>query len=209
MPDVSQLSGGAVYAVLCVLVFVECALLLGFLLPGDTVLVAGGLLAARRGSGVDLPTLLAAVIASAVAGEAVGYLVGRRLGRPLLLRWASRRGEAHALARTEHLVERYGALALVSARFIPWVRTFAPLVAGAARMPAGIFALANLAGGVCWAGGLVVAGWSAHALPPAGRAILAGVLGTVVLVALAGAVLGRRRRGRSAGPPDGNRAGPA
>ena len=89
--DLAALSAGAVYLVVLVLVFLESGLLLGFFLPGDTVLFTAGLLAAEPGSALRLDLLASGVFVAAVAGDAVGYLAGRRLGRPWLLRRAGAR----------------------------------------------------------------------------------------------------------------------
>jgi membrane-associated protein len=165
VPDLESLTAAAVYAVVCGLVFVECGLFVGFLLPGDTVLFAAGLIAAQAGSGVSMPLLAGATAVSAIAGEAVGYGIGRRAGRPLIERRAGRFVNRTNLARAEQFYARYGALALVAARFIPWVRTLAPLLAGAARMPLAAFWAANIVGGLIWGAGLIALGYFAAEVP--------------------------------------------
>lgn len=173
MPDLGSLTAVAVYAVVCGLVFAECGLLIGFLLPGDTVLFAAGLLAAHPASDVSVAALAPGAFVAAVLGEALGYAVGRRLGRPLVERRAGRFLNPANLERAERFYERYGWVALVAARFIPWVRTLAPLLAGAARMPARRFWTANLAGALVWAAGLIVLGYYAAEIPALRRISLA------------------------------------
>ncbi|MHB8451418.1 MAG: DedA family protein, partial [Mycobacteriales bacterium] len=118
-----HLAGAAVYVTVLTLVFVESGLLIGFFLPGDTVLFGAGLVAHRPSAQVNLAVLVVGVVVAAVAGDAVGYLLGRRLGRPAL----TRRYPAQVL-RTDRFAARFGPFAVVAARFIPWVRTFTPVL---------------------------------------------------------------------------------
>jgi membrane-associated protein len=159
VPDLDSLTDTAVYVVVLTVVFVESGLLVGFFLPGDTVLFAAGLLTARDGSGVSLAGLAIGVFLAATAGDSVGYAFGSRLGRPWL---ASRvqlgRLDARHLARAEGFYARFGWVAVVAARWIPWVRTFTPILAGMARMPNARFVSANVVGALTWGVGLVVLG---------------------------------------------------
>jgi len=192
-PDLAALTTGSVYLVLFALVFVESGLFVGFFLPGDTVLFAAGLLAARAGSGLSLPVLALGTAVAAVAGDAVGYWTGRRLGRPWVERRAGR--AAHHLPRAEAFYARWGVSAVVIARFIPWVRTFTPIVAGMARMPYPRFLAANVVGALLWGSGLIVLGYVAHTVPWVRYAAYA-VAGVSVLASLVGPVLARRRAHR-------------
>ena len=189
-PDLAPLSATGVYVVLFTLVFVESGLLVGFLLPGDTLLFAAGLLAAREGSLLSLPLLALGTAVSAVAGDAVGYWTGRRLGRPWVERRAGR--AARHLPAAEAFYQRFGLSAVVIARFIPWVRTFTPIVAGTARMPYPRFFAANVVGALLWGSGLVVLGYVAHSVPWVRYAAYA-VAGVSVLASLVGPVVARRR----------------
>jgi len=185
-PDLAGLTAGGVYLVLFTLVFVESGLLVGFFLPGDTVLFAAGLLSAHPDSPLSLSTLAVGTAAAAVAGDAVGYWTGRRLGRP----WVERRSGRMAahLPAAERFYERWGWSAVVVARFIPWVRTFTPVVAGLARMRYPLFLSANVVGALLWGTGLVVLGHVAYTVPwvryaayaVAVVSIVASLLGTVV-----------------------------
>jgi membrane-associated protein len=118
------------------------------------VLLAAGALSAADDSPLRLDVLIAVVLVSAVAGDAVGYWFGARAGLPLL----ERRGNRRHLERAQRFYERYGPFAVVAARWIPWVRTFTPILAGIARMPYRRFLPANVIGAVCWGAGLLTLG---------------------------------------------------
>ena len=187
LTDLTSMTSIGVYLVVLTLVFVESGLLVGFFLPGDSVLFAAGLLSAEPGSGISLPLMTGGVAIAATAGDAVGYWSGRRFGRPWLLRQAGR--AARQVERAEGFYRRWGALAVIVARFIPWVRTFTPIVAGVARMPYPRFLAANLAGALIWGSGLVALGHLAHGNPTikwvayavAGVAILGSLLVPLVV----------------------------
>src|SRR5215212_625815 len=165
LADLDTLGTAAVYVVVIGLVFAECALLIGFFLPGDTLLFAGGLVAADAVRGVDLGWLLTGVLVAAIVGETVGYVIGARMGLPMLRRHRGRVLTPERVARAEKFTDRYGVLAIISARWIPWVRTFAPLLAGATGMPWPRFMLANVVGALCWAPTLLIGGYLAASVP--------------------------------------------
>ncbi len=195
-PDLAGLTATLVYLVVFGFVFVESGLLIGFLLPGDSLLFAAGLVSAAEGSGVSLTVLVIGVLVAAVAGDSVGYAFGARLGRPWLERRAAGgRLDARHLRRAEAFYERFGWFAVVAARWIPWVRTFVPILAGAARMPYRRFLPANIIGAVIWGAGLLVIGHLA-ATEPTLRHTSYVVAGAFVATSLALAVIGvvRRRR---------------
>jgi len=194
-PDLTSLTAGALYAAVWSLVFVESGVLPAFFLPGDTVLFTAGLVAARPGSEVSLSLLAAGTAVAATGGNALGYWTGRRLGRP----WLERRPDrvrAH-LGRAEAFYERWGVMALVLARFIPWARTFVPVLAGVSRMPQGRFLAATLAGALVWGAGLVVLGGVAASVPWVRDAALV-VAGTAVALSVVAPVVAavRTRRAR-------------
>ena len=165
-PDLSSLTAAAVYAVLFGFVLVESGLLVGFLLPGDTLLFAAGLLAADERSGLSLPVLVAGVLVAAVAGDSIGYAFGARLGRPWLVARVDRgRLDVRHLERAERFYARWGWWAVVAARWVPWVRTFTPILAGTARMRYGRFLSANVAGAVTWGAGLLLLGYLSASTP--------------------------------------------
>lgn len=196
-PDLAVLTAGAVYAVVFGFVFVESGLLVGFFLPGDTILFGAGLVSAEDGSGVHLGALVAGAFTAAVAGDSVGYLTGSRLGRAWLQRRISG-GRLHPrhLERAERFYDRYGWWAVVAARWIPWVRTFTPILAGASRMGYPRFLSANVVGALAWAVGLPVLGHVA-ASDPWVRGVSYAVAAVFVGGSLVGGVVGwaRRRRG--------------
>jgi len=189
--QLTTLSAGTVYVVVFALVFVESGLLIGFFLPGDTVLFAAGLLAAEPGSALRVDLLAIGVFAAAVAGDATGYWTGRRFGRPWLLHRAGR--AARQVPAAERLYARYGWSAVVIARFIPWVRTFTPVLAGVARMPYPRFLSANLVGAGIWGSGLVVLGYLGHSVPWIRSAALA-IAGAAVLLSLIAPLAARAGR---------------
>lgn len=196
-PDLGSLTAGAVYAVVLGFVFVESGLLVGFLLPGDTILFGAGLVSAEPRSGVSLGLLVVGAFVAAVSGDSVGYATGSRLGRSWLdRRVASGRLDPRHLRRAEQFYDRYGWWAVVAARWVPWVRTFIPILAGTSRMGYARFLSANVVGALAWAVGLPVLGHLAASSPWLRLASYA-VAGTFVALSVAVGVAGwvRRRRG--------------
>lgn len=195
LTDLTSMTSASVYLVVFVLVFVESGLLVGFFLPGDSVLFAAGLLSAEPNSGISLPLMAGGVAIAAVAGDAVGYWTGRQFGRPWLLAKAGR--SARQVERAEAFYQRWGALAVIVARFIPWIRTFTPIVAGVAQMPYPRFLAANVAGALIWGSGLVALGRLAHTNPTIKWAAYAvagvAILGTL-LIPLVSWARGRRQK---------------
>lgn len=155
-------------ALACLILFgllvVESGLLVGVVLPGDSLLFGTGLLV---GTGrIDLPVAVLAVAAwlGAFLGDALGYLLGRRLGRP----WITRGGRAwrrRAVATAERMYARHGWFAVVICRWFPGVRAVVPTLAGVGRMHPLTFALANGIGALLWAVGTVLLGYAAAAVP--------------------------------------------
>jgi membrane-associated protein len=193
LADLDALGAAAVYLVVIGFVFVECGLLVGFFLPGDTLLFAGGLVAADAVRGVEVGWLMAGVLVAAVAGETVGYLLGARMGLPVLRR-GSRVITPERVARAETFTDRYGVLAIISARWIPWVRTFAPLLAGATRMTWPRFVVGNVVGALCWAPALVLVGYLAASLPWLRHTALAVAVAAVATMTLVGGIRWWRAR---------------
>lgn len=192
VPDLASLSAGAACAVIVALVFCESGILLGFFLPGDTVLFAAGLLSART---LSLPLLVALVLVAAVSGDAVGYATGRKAGPSVFEQREGRVLNPQTLERARSFYASYGPLAVVAARWIPWVRTFTPLLAGAAKMPYGRFLTANVVGALTWGAGLLVLGRLAASTP--GISSGAGyVAAAVVALSFVGGYV-QYRRGRS------------
>ncbi|MFD7920964.1 DedA family protein [Streptomyces sp. NPDC059740] len=180
-----------------VVLFAETGLLVGFFLPGDSLLFTAGLLCVPAGGRVhlSLPQVLVAAVVGALAGAQSGYWIGQRGGRPLLARSRARRLRAGA-ARAEELLGRYGHVkAIVLARFIPVVRTVLNPLAGILEVPPGRFALWQAAGGVLWTVSLVVAGYLLGSSVPHIDHYLLPLVGLIVVISLL-PLAGEIRRGR-------------
>jgi len=196
-PDLSTLAAASVYLIVFGFVFVESGLLVGFFLPGDTILFGAGLAAAAPASGVHLGILIVGALIAAVAGDSVGYMTGKRLGRPWLLGRVGQRGiNTAAVARAERFYEEYGWFAVVAARWFPWIRTFTPIVAGIGRMPYARFLSANIVGALAWAAGLILLGYFSYQVP-ALRYTAYAVGGFFVLSSLIGGAIAVKRRRRA------------
>jgi membrane-associated protein len=157
--DLQQLLITVGYVGLFAIIFAESGLFFGFFLPGDTLLITAGVLASARPDVFFLPLVCAVCFVAAVSGDAVGYWTGYRYGRRLYERPDSRWFKQHHLRAAEAFYERHGGKTIVIARFLPFVRTFAPIVAGTAHMRYRQFAIFNFTGAVLWAIGLPVAGF--------------------------------------------------
>lgn len=191
-----QLSASLLYLVVWGIVFAETGLLLGFLLPGDSLLFAAGLLAARPG-GANVMVLAAGVFIAAVAGDQTGYTLGARFGRP----YTDARGPRirEGVERAQRFYRTYGWVSVVAARFIPWVRTFTPFAAGVAAMPRASFLGANVVGALCWGVGLVALGYFAYQVPWLRDAAFAVAAVVVVGSIIGGVVVWWRGRAGTTG----------
>lgn len=143
---------------LLVVVFVESGLLVGFFLPGDSLLFTAGLLSAN-GTLPDVWILLVAIPVAAIAGDQVGYLIGRKAGPAVFNRPESRFFRREHVEKSHDFFERYGGRTIVLARFVPIVRTFAPVMAGCSRMRYRSFVAYNVIGGVLWGVGVTALGY--------------------------------------------------
>ena len=169
------------YAALAAVVFAETGLLAGFFLPGDSLLVTAGIVAASDGA-LNVWVLLALLSLSAIAGDSTGYAIGYHLGPRIFRREDSRLFHKDHLIRTQRFYEKYGTKTIVFARFVPIVRTFAPTIAGAGKMRYRTFLLFNVLGGVGWVASMTLAGyWLGRSIPDIARH-LHWVIGIVVLL---------------------------
>ena len=186
------------YVVLVAIVFVETGLLIGFFLPGDSLLITAGLVAATGTLNIWWLNLLLAV--AAVAGDSVGYAIGRRAGPRLFTRPKSLLFNPRHIERTRAFYARHGAKTIVIARFVPIVRTFAPVVAGVGEMEYRRFLFYNVAGGVGWVTSMTWAGYLLGQTVPNISEHIHIVVGVVILLSLIPIVveLVRERRRRSA-----------
>jgi membrane-associated protein len=139
-------------------VFVESGLLVGFLLPGDSLLFTAGLLSAN-GTLPDLWVLLLTIPIAAIAGDQVGYAIGRKAGPAVFKRPDSRFFREEYVERSSEFFDRYGARTIVIARFVPIVRTLAPVMAGVSRMNYRAFLIFNVIGGIGWGVGVTTLGY--------------------------------------------------
>ena len=145
------------YAVLVAIVFTETGLLVGFFLPGDSLLITAGLVA---GTGsLNIWWLNVLLMVAAIAGDSVGYAIGFRTGPRIFTREDSLLFTRRHLVRTREFYERYGGKTIVLARFIPIIRTFAPVVAGVGQMVYRRFLFYNVFGGIGWVVSLTWAGY--------------------------------------------------
>jgi membrane-associated protein len=173
-------SAVVIYAVVWALVFTESGLLIGFFLPGDTLLLAAGV-AAHKGA-ANIAVLCAGCAVAAIVGDNVGYTIGRRAGRPLLEKRDGLVLNQENLGRATRFYERFGSPTIVLARFTPLVRTFAPLIAGATLMPYRRFFVWNVVGGVLWGVGLPLLAYTlGSAIPGFDKYAVAAVFVMVVL----------------------------
>jgi membrane-associated protein len=186
------------YAVLVAIVFTETGLLVGFFLPGDSLLITAGLVAAA--GHLNLWLLFVLLSLAAITGDSVGYAIGYRAGPVLFTRPKSLLFDPRHLDRTREFYARHGAKTIVIARFVPLIRTFAPVVAGVGQMEYRRFVIYNVAGGVGWTIGMTSAGYLlGRAIPNISSYVHVVVLIVIVLSLVPIAVeLARERRRRAA-----------
>lgn len=151
------LLGGYVYFGLWFIIFAETGLAVGFFLPGDSLLVVSGLFAAANKLNVWLVML--AFFLGSVIGDSTGYWTGRFMGKTLFNRESSRIFKPSRVEKAHAFFEKYGVKTVILARFVPIVRTFAPLVVGAAEMPYSRFLPFSIVGGLMWISSMVLAGY--------------------------------------------------
>jgi membrane-associated protein len=145
-------------AFVCLVIFVETGLFVGFFLPGDSLLVTAGVFA---GAGhLKLAWLLSLVTLCAIAGDQLGYLIGWRAGKTLYQRKDSRFFKQRHLEQAHEFYERNGGKTIILARFLPIVRTFCPPVAGAAKMNYGRYLIYDIVGGFSWVWGMTLLGYT-------------------------------------------------
>lgn len=177
-----QLIAWGGYVVLFIIIFAETGLLIGFFLPGDSLLVTAGLLASA--GTLDIGWLNALLIPAAIIGDATGYMIGYRSGKRLLNRPDSRFFKRSHIEKTQEFYAKHGGKTIILARFVPLVRTFAPVVAGIARMPYREFALYNIFGGILWISSTTLLGYFLGNLIPDIEKYIHYVIGVVILLSL-------------------------
>jgi membrane-associated protein len=161
--QLSSLAPFIFYLVIGAIVFIETGLLFGFFLPGDSILFSAGLVAAAHGN-INIVILVSIIFLAAFFGDQVGFVIGRVVGRPYLDKKQSPRMQ-RMIVNAESFYEKTGWWAVVAARFFPWIRTFVPPIAGAAKMNYYRFLSANVLGALLWGVGITLAGYYAATLP--------------------------------------------
>ena len=180
--DVRGLVQTGGYVALAIIVFAETGLMIGFFLPGDSLLVTAGLFAAK--GDLNIVFLNALLMVCAIAGDATGYYTGRKLGPALF------RKEDSLLFKKKHLIaahefyERHGGKTIILARFVPVIRTFAPIVAGMANMTYRRFAVYNIIGGVGWVFSMTMTGYALLKIIPNAEKHIHIIIIVVILVSL-------------------------
>lgn len=154
LPHLIQTIG---YVGLFLIVFAESGLFFGFFLPGDSLLFTAGFLASQNL--FNIWTLIPLLIVAAISGDSVGYWMGKNFGGWLRKQKESFFFKKHHLEKAEVFYEKYGSKTIVLARFVPFVRTFAPIVAGMAKMNYRTFLSFNVIGGIFWAAGVTLVGY--------------------------------------------------
>ena len=146
------------YLLLFAIVFAETGLLIGFFLPGDSLLFIAGFFVSSTGA-LSLPLLMVLLCVAAIAGDSVGYFIGRKAGPAIFARPDSRFFKRKHLDSAHEFYEKHGPKTIVLARFVPIVRTFAPTVAGAAGMDYRQFLIYNVIGGIGWICSMLLLGY--------------------------------------------------
>lgn len=164
------------------IVFAESGLLIGFFLPGDSLLFTAGFLASQDIFHIGI--LAVGCFIAAVVGDSVGYIFGKKVGRRIFHKSDSFLFHKDHIIKAERFYEKHGGKTIVLARFVPIIRTFAPIVAGVGRMHYPTFLLYNIIGGLLWAVGLTVAGYLLGNLIPEVDKYLLPIVGVIVLVSI-------------------------
>src|SRR3989344_3946641 len=164
------------------IVFLESGLLVGFFFPGDSLLFTAGFLASQ--GFFDIKILIAGCFIAAVAGDSIGYYIGAKLGPKLFKKDNSIIFHKKHLERAQRFYDKHGGKTIILARFIPVIRAFAPVVAGAGKMNYKKFLIFNLVGGVLWAIGVTLAGYCLGSLIPDVDQYLLSIVGLIVIASM-------------------------
>jgi membrane-associated protein len=193
--DLPALVQWAGYVGLTLIIFAETGLLFGFFLPGDSLLVTAGLLAADPAFGLDIWILGSILTVAAIVGDTVGYNVGRATGPRIFTREDSLFFHKDHLLKAQAFYEKHGGKTIIIARFMPIVRTFAPVVAGVGRMEYRAFLTYNIVGGVLWIWSMLLTGWIlAKTVPGVAKHVEKVILVVVFLSILPGIIAWLRDR---------------
>lgn len=185
--DIPALIRTVGYVGLAFIIFAETGLFFGFFLPGDSLLVSAGLFAAT--GQLNIALLLVILVPAAIIGDAVGYTFGARVGKSLYNRKSSMLFRREHLEAAKAFYDKHGGKTIVLARFVPVIRTFAPIVAGAAEMPYHTFFMFNALGGALWVGGMLLLGFFLGSVIPDIEKNVLIVVAIVVAISLIPVVL--------------------
>ena len=195
--DLPALVQWAGYVGLTLIIFAETGLLVGFFLPGDSLLVTAGLLAADPTFGLNVWLLGGILTGAAIVGDTVGYNVGKATGPRIFTREDSLFFHKDHLLKAQAFYEKHGGKTIIIARFMPIVRTFAPVVAGVGRMEYRSFLMYNVVGGVLWIWSMLLTGWVlARTVPGVAKHVEKIILLVVFLSILPGIIAWIRERGK-------------
>lgn len=200
------LEGAGSWATLiCALIlFAECGLLIGFFLPGDTLLFMAGLLIASNALDANLWIFIGVLWVGAFLGNMVGFWIGWKVGPAVFKREDAKLLKPEYIAKSQHFFDRYGKVTIVLARFVPIIRTVATVMAGASKMNPRIYTLYSAVGGLLWVAGVTIAGYFLGQIPLVRDNVDLIFIGAVVIVVcftLVPAILTmvqRRRKSRAA-----------
>ncbi len=165
--------------VLIIIVFAETGLLIGFFLPGDSLLITAGLIAAQ--GYLDIVVLNVSLILAAIIGDQVGYLFGKKTGPKLFNREKSLLFDKDHLLKAKEFYEKYGGRAIIYARFVPFARTFAPIVAGVGQMNYRKFVTYNIFGGILWVASMTLLGYFFGNIPFVKKNFEYVIIGVILL----------------------------
>lgn len=182
VPSLEEIVVWGGYLGLAGIVFAETGLLVGFFLPGDSLLVTAGLFAAR--GQLDVVLLNVLLIFAAILGDATGHWIGAKAGRPLYDRPQSRFFRRDHLLKAKEFYEKYGGFTIFVARFMPFVRTFVPVVAGIAEMPYRRFATFNIPGDTVWVVSMTLTGYYLGKLIPGIEHHIEYVISIVIFISV-------------------------
>ena len=182
LPTLEEIVRWGGYIGLFFIIFAETGLLFGFFLPGDSLLVTAGLFAGR--GELDIILLIVLLIIAAISGNSTGYLIGAKAGHALYSRPKSRWFRQDHLLKTREFYEKYGGITIVLAQFMPFARTFAPVVAGIAEMRYPRFAVFNIAGAIAWITSMTLTGYFLGRTIPGIEKHIEWVIGIVVFISI-------------------------
>lgn len=191
--DLIELIKTGGYVGLTLIVFAESGLFFGFFLPGDSLLFTAGLVASQ--GFLNIWVLVALMVVAAIVGDQVGYWTGNKFGDWLMKKKDSLLFKKRYLLEAQEFYEKHGGKTIVMARFIPFVRTFAPIVAGMAKMEYKSFLSYNVFGGILWGAGMTLLGYFLGSVIPDVDRYLLPIVAVIVVVSVLPGVLHLRKKG--------------